>query len=617
MNPGSSSHSVTPAAVIVSVNMPSGMPAAQPAQVILKGASGFVQLYASGHENRYRGTVAPGNWELKVSIPNMGLVTPARSVAIPPKGKTMSLYLGDPTWPSYRYGENLVLFEPHEDIIAVCCPNLRPAAADVATLVARLIAEVPGLCPIFPIPVAKAIWLFRYRTPPPAAHTLDVIRDVMSVYGARAGMPVDLTPGQLKVLDRRFIVHFSPAGEQQGLLTIASTGGAVVRKSSVAPHTWILDFTQGIYSDHLRTIEGWISSGLAQWAEPDLLAEFSEDAFPPAAMDPKFKSQTNLIAQNAPQAWRLLNGLNPDLTLGSPSVVVATVDEGIDPSHPDVGGGLTDGTPQITEGFDFLDVQPFSAPGYKPYNSHGMGVYGIIAALTNNSAGVGIAPNTHQIVVRKPGLLTADYPEVLLWVAGLSSNTPPGWPAPPKIGAAIINCSHGVDGLALSSVMDLTLNRLAAEGRGGLGTLTVYSAGNRGFLIGGFRVWAAHPMTLGISNVIKDHSGEHLWRGFGASNYGPEIDLCALGEGTVSLDLNAGTKVFGGTSAAAPVVAAAAALILSKNPALTWQQLRDLLCQTAVQIDTGNTDPEGKWVMNFSQWYGNGRLDIEAAVAAA
>jgi hypothetical protein len=81
---------------------------------------------------------------------------------------------------------------------------------------------------------------------------------------------------------------------------------------------------------------------------------------------------------------------------------------------------------------------------------------------------------------------------------------------------------------------------------------------------------------------------------------------------------------FGQTSCACPQVAGLAALMLSANPELTWVQVRQILRETAVQIDAANVDPVGQWVdtdgdglADYSQWYGYGRIDAQAAVQAA
>ena len=81
---------------------------------------------------------------------------------------------------------------------------------------------------------------------------------------------------------------------------------------------------------------------------------------------------------------------------------------------------------------------------------------------------------------------------------------------------------------------------------------------------------------------------------------------------------------FGGTSSATPLAAGIAALCLSVNDALNWVELRQILRLSATQIDLGNTTATGAWMdttgdgtVNFSQWYGWGRLNADAAVINA
>lgn len=102
------------------------------------------------------------------------------------------------------------------------------------------------------------------------------------------------------------------------------------------------------------------------------------------------------------------------------------------------------------------------------------------------------------------------------------------------------------------------------------------------------------------------------------------------------------TNVMNGTSSAAPMVSGVIALMLEKNPALTWRDVKYILAMTARQVDydpllnelphpdiTGLTTfgtyvYDYKWVENnapvrkfFSNWYGFGLVDAEAAVAMA
>lgn len=75
------------------------------------------------------------------------------------------------------------------------------------------------------------------------------------------------------------------------------------------------------------------------------------------------------------------------------------------------------------------------------------------------------------------------------------------------------------------------------------------------------------------------------------------------------------TANFGGTSAAAPLVAGIAALALTARPELTAVAVRDLLQRTAVKIDPTHSG----WSpgLTFNPYYGHGRVNALAAVLGA
>jgi len=90
------------------------------------------------------------------------------------------------------------------------------------------------------------------------------------------------------------------------------------------------------------------------------------------------------------------------------------------------------------------------------------------------------------------------------------------------------------------------------------------------------------------------------------------------------------TSTFNGTSSAAPVLSGAIALILESNPNLTWRDVKHILASTADQVDPliadmvllGQYTAEPAWLTNgagykFHNWYGFGRVNVAAAVAAA
>ena len=72
---------------------------------------------------------------------------------------------------------------------------------------------------------------------------------------------------------------------------------------------------------------------------------------------------------NLPAAW--------DVTTGSPGVVIAIVDTGIDPSHPDLVGA-------VRVGRDFVDRDDDAT---NPPGGHGTAVAGVAAARANNGIG--------------------------------------------------------------------------------------------------------------------------------------------------------------------------------------------------------------------------------------
>lgn len=621
----------------VSVHLPGGKHLEQDATVKISQKGKSQQLRRKKGALLYEAEVPKGAYAIEVST--SGWQAPKRNFVISSQQKTVSIYLGKKGWPYYRLGENIVPYEPNDKIIAVAFDSRKPDAKTAAKFAAQLQKALP-LKPYdmrakgeeLSFTAAEgAIWLFSLTDAKAAERVRTEIPKILQ-RDARVGFPVDLKPGQVKVIDNRFVIRFRDHLKPDDIAGMVTKANARILRGFIqAGNARLIEFKSGAYKDHLKVVEDWIRQDLLVYGESDIIAQITDDAFPAdPPNDPTYVNQLNLTLQNVDNAWQYLNAIDPNLTLGSPDVYVATLDRGVDIDHTDITGNLTDGTARLATCYDMDGLRACTVPGYAPDTSHGMGVFGIISAVTNNASAIaGIASNVHHIGLERPTTLTTTiYPDALLWTAGfITGNASVGWPAEPIPHAAdIISCSHGVDGLALSGLMDDTFKYLSTYGRAGRGTLMIYSAGNTGDLITGFRTWAAHERTMGISNSDQPVGGiEHIHSAAGdPSNYGPEINICAQGHGAPSLNPTGGEQTFGGTSAAAPTVNAAAALMLSVEPNLTWINLRDILEDTAVIIDGANVDPVGMWidtdmdgVTDFSQWYGNGRLDVLAAVTAA
>lgn len=178
--------------------------------------------------------------------------------------------------------------------------------------------------------------------------------------------------------------------------------------------------------------------------------------------------------------------------------------------------------------------------------------------------------------------------------------------------ADVVNNSW--NGGAPSYAITNTITDATTNGRFGKGTVIVFSAGNNA---NDPNAAVSYPANL--SNVIAvgaiDRTGTVAYY----SNGGPELDVVAFAGNyagdIVTMDLlgpagyNGGpdgnndyTSHFSGTSAAAPQVAGVAALLLSREPSLTYQQVLSRI--------KGGADPWGP-----SDDYGAGKLNAYRTLA--
>ena len=78
-------------------------------------------------------------------------------------------------------------------------------------------------------------------------------------------------------------------------------------------------------------------------------------------------------------------------------------------------------------------------------------------------------------------------------------------------------------------------------------------------------------------------------------------------------DDNEYTRQMGGTSGAAPILSGAIALMYGANPRLTYSDVEEVLCETAIRVSPDRADYDAT---GWSYTYGCGRVDAAAAVAA-
>ncbi len=301
--------------------------------------------------------------------------------------------------------------------------------------------------------------------------------------------------------------------------------------------------------------------------------------------DVLYASQWYLSQIRAPQAW--------DVETGSPSVVVAVIDTGVDLTHPDLvpnlwtnageipGNGLDDdgnGYSDDVRGYDFahLDSDPSDD------NGHGTACAGIVAAAQANGIGIsGVAPGCRIAVVKAAPASGHFY----------ASATVP----------ALVYCADmGFEVLSMSFFSDevVPAERDALAYCAKLGVLPVVAAGNQNSVHPTYP--AAYASTLAVGATFDAGDGRAFF-----SNWGTWVDVAAPGWMLATTSPFGGyDSGFAGTSGAAPQVAGIAALLFSAAPLSTADAVRAAIEDTCLPLDQA---PYGRWTSY-------GRVVAEAAL---
>jgi serine protease len=363
-------------------------------------------------------------------------------------------------------------------------------------------------------------------------------------------------------------------------------------------------------------------------------------------------------------AWAVSNG--------SASVVVAVLDTGVRPDHPDLAG-------KLLHGYDFIANVPTSndttardgdpsdpgdwmtqqdvasgtyGQGCVADNSswHGTQTAGLIGAATNNNFGMaGVGRNVMVLPVRvlgKCGGFDSDIAVAIQWAAGITIDGVEN-----KTPARVINLSLGSAGSCSTDpnvnpgstlAAQLYVDAIAAARTKGV--VVVVSAGNDGMAVNLPANCAGAIAVAGLAHTgVKDDF----------SSLGAEITIgapggdCPTGSSNclypILSAINSGTTVPGtnrfstssdaaiGTSFAAPLVSGTAALMFSANPNLTVAQIRSLIRGSARLFPTTGAGNLGQCALpsrveqpqcycsnnvSSTQACGAGMLDAGAALRA-
>lgn len=336
-----------------------------------------------------------------------------------------------------------------------------------------------------------------------------------------------------------------------------------------------------------------------EFAVPDLVLPLTVNATP---ADPFYPDEWHLensgqsgtvdVDVDADLAWQLATGAGQ---------IIAIIDTGTQPDHPDL---------RVTMGYDYVDHDADSTPNYADASGgpHGTGTAGIAAASGDNGIGVaGVAFDADIYAIRLIGGATSEEDVYNAFVEAVDA------------GSGVLSNSWGYgscDPIYGSSVFTRMFRYAERQGRGGLGSVVVFAAGNENCDV-------AENGMLNMDTPVVVAALESSDVRSSYSNYGDAVDVAAptsllttdwTSGGYGSYDGDDGyVNGFNGTSGAAPVVAGVVAVMLEANPRITAEAVRDVLCQTAVKVDLEDVayDAEGR-----NPYYGCGRINAGAAVAA-
>jgi thermitase len=277
--------------------------------------------------------------------------------------------------------------------------------------------------------------------------------------------------------------------------------------------------------------------------------------------DPYWKLQWGVRKIQADYAW--------NITMGSPSILMAIIDTGVDWKHEDLAKNY------VPLGYDWVngDKDPMDD------NGHGTHVCGIASSVINNN--LGIAGISQVKIMAEKALNQTGY--------GYADDLAQAITHAADQGAKIMVMSWG------SNSSSILLKR-SIQYAYSKGAILVAAAGNDASNVKIYPAAYDEVIAVSATNQIDDPAT--------FTNYGDWIELSAPGVSIYSTLPNNTYGYMSGTSMSAPFVAGVAALVWSVNPNLTSNQVRAVLRSTADDLGPSGFDP----------YYGYGRVNAWKAV---
>jgi subtilisin family serine protease len=391
--------------------------------------------------------------------------------------------------------------------------------------------------------------------------------------------------------------------QQADLSRVAASGQAARQGGVIGALQSTANATQGRVKNLLRTRQNqgsvrsfasfWIFNGFSVTATADVINELARqpdvfsitsdglDIVPAVTGTPG----DNLTAVNAPALW--------SMGFTGQGVVVASMDTGVDASHPDLAARYRGGTNSWFDPYGQHPTTPTDLIG------HGTWTTGIMVGGDSSGTVIGVAPDAQWIAVKmfndQGGSTTTAIHQGFQWLLDPDQN--PATADAPQI----VNNSwtYANPGCFMDFEPDLQSLRAA-------GILPVFAAGNGGPSGNTSYSPANNPSALAVGAI--DNTGQiYAYSSRGPSTCigynGPYPAIVAPGVNIQTTGLFGSYYTDSGTSFAAPHVTGGLALLLSAFPNLSPDEETRALINSAV--DLGALGPD--------DIFGYGKLDVLAA----
>jgi subtilisin family serine protease len=357
---------------------------------------------------------------------------------------------------------------------------------------------------------------------------------------------------------------------------------------------------------------------LVDYAEPNLEIKLTDPAETFEPVDSFDENKSNDLLPNDPmfdEQWALNNTgqnggkMNAHIaalkawakTQGSEKVVIAVLDTGVDYTHPDLVSNIWFRPEGVAQYFDdelgsVNDERGFNAADNQSDpmddNGHGTHCAGIIGAEGDNEEGIaGINWKVKIMPLKFMGRggfgTTKDAIEAINYAIDRKHN---------GVNLKVISASWGSN--SYSKALEDAIRAAGEEG-----ILFVAAAGNNGTS----NDRSPHyPSNYDLPNVVSVAALDRNDLLASFSNFGVKtVHIAAPGKEILSTWLNEEYREASGTSMATPYVAGVAALVLSSEPNLSVEKLRERLLKSVDKLDALNGKIESGGRLNAAKALGN------------